>query len=249
MKKTILVLFTSFAFISCGYINSQPTQARAAYTWVKTKTYPDPQPFYYAGKSSAYLWNKSHTAKQHNLKNYPKTTWFVSQSIQIKHHGKTAIYYVVTSGNKRTQGLVLRGYLTKGFNPKIPAIFTQNITNRQKQATKATILKIMNQAHLDPDLQKVADTVNQLNTSDSYEYFKGQLPLAEQNTFMLITSSDSGENNHALNSGKITYHEFLKKNIVSQLTQKGLSLTTIKDYRVGIGIDQGVYILLLPPAI
>lgn len=58
---------------------TQQVSASAAYRTVKTKSYASTTPAYHAKSAtkSVYLWNNTLTKKQHNLKNYPKTTWYV----------------------------------------------------------------------------------------------------------------------------------------------------------------------------
>lgn len=245
VKKIIGAVVVSLLAFGVNFaVKQAPIQA--AYRWNKVKYY-NHIPFHVKSNSTVYMWNWNHTKRLHNLKNYPRTTWYLSKSVKMSNGKKVGIYYQVTNGKKTVSGFVHRNYLTAGVNPKGPVLLTQNITNEQKQKTRATILKIMNQARPDENLQKVADSINKLNTSDSYEYYKKQLPIDEQSLLIQITSNGGGENDKALNSGKITYAEYLRKNIETQLASNGLSLSSIKGYRIGIGIKRGADILLLPP--
>lgn len=91
--------------------------AATTYKVVKTKTYND-VPFHAKDvKKTAYMWNTAHTKKLHNLKNYPKTTWYLSKSIKLQAGKKSGIYYQVINNTGKVSGIVWRSYLTKGNNP------------------------------------------------------------------------------------------------------------------------------------
>ncbi|MTV83166.1 hypothetical protein [Secundilactobacillus folii] len=94
------------------------TKTSAAWKVVKTKKYPTDPAFYVKKTASRYMWNSSHTKKLHNLKNYPKTTWYLSKSVELKLGKKAGIYYQVANNTGKVSGLVYRNYLTKGNNPK-----------------------------------------------------------------------------------------------------------------------------------
>lgn len=95
---------------------TQQVSASAAYRTVKTKSYASTTPAYHAKSAtkSVYLWNNTLTKKQHNLKNYPKTTWYVQKSVKLTNGKKTGIFYYVKNKNNSASGYVWRNYLTKG---------------------------------------------------------------------------------------------------------------------------------------
>lgn len=125
MKKSIITGVALGAFaLSAGIGMSIATTASASsYTITKTKSY-DTRSFYHAknSKANVYLWNKTHTKKLHNLKNYPNTSWVVSSSVVMRHNGKNALYFSVTASSpnklyaKPVTGYVWHSYLSKGYN-------------------------------------------------------------------------------------------------------------------------------------
>ncbi|KRM40375.1 hypothetical protein FD47_GL002857 [Lentilactobacillus parafarraginis DSM 18390 = JCM 14109] len=261
MKKIILTALTLGALAGgVGFLNNQSTlsvQASTTYTWGKTKTYPNPQPFYYAGKSSVYLWSKYHTTKLHNLKNYPKTTWYLSKSVQMKHNGKSAIYYAVTSGNDKVSGYIWRGYLTKGINP----IVTNSTT-----AAESTIMDLFTGATPDSQLQTIA---NKNVSIDSYNDYQSMLDPSEQNRFVLL--SIAGPSNSTVSkeliNGDLSYKDYAKEQITNALTNfdqrdtdeynliKGKNLTDFNGWKIAVkalpitsAAYGGAFILLIAPA-
>lgn len=262
MKKIILTALALGGLAGgVGFSNSQTplsAQASTAYTWGKTKSYPNPQPFYYAGKSSVYLWSKYHTTKLYNLKNYPKTTWYLSKSVQMKHNGKSAIYYAVTSGNGKTKGYVWRGYLTKGVNP---------IVTNSEQTAEATISSLFTGAIHDSQLQTIA---NRNVSLDSYSDYKAMLDPIDQNRFVLLAISgpiSSSETFKRLVNGSLSYQDYTKEQVNNALINfdqrdtdeynliKGKSLSdfsgwkvAVKAYPVTSKAYGGAFILLVAPA-
>lgn len=120
MKKTILFALTLGLLVGgVATVTQTPAaQAATAWKWAKTKNYADVA--FHAKKpgTSVYMWNLKHTAKIHNLKNYSKTTWYLSQSVVLQLGKKKGVYYLVKNYTDKVAGLVYRGYLTKGVNPK-----------------------------------------------------------------------------------------------------------------------------------
>ncbi|MTV82246.1 hypothetical protein [Secundilactobacillus folii] len=95
---------------------TQQVNASAAYRTVKTKSYASTTPAYHAKNAtkSVYMWNSTLTKKLHNLKNYPKTTWYVQKSVKLTNGKKTGIFYYVKNKSNSASGYVWRSYLTKG---------------------------------------------------------------------------------------------------------------------------------------
>ncbi|QHB53169.1 D-alanyl-D-alanine carboxypeptidase [Lentilactobacillus hilgardii] len=121
MKKKSLLLTTLITTLGVGVISVDSavlTHASVRYYTVKTIN-RDNLPYHATTQRSAYVYNVSHTRKLHNLKNYPNTTWYVSKSLLMRssYTGRKAVYYYVTSGNGRVNGIVWRCYLTAGTNP------------------------------------------------------------------------------------------------------------------------------------
>lgn len=225
MKKIILTALALGGLAGgVGFSNSQTpmsAQASTAYTWGKAKSYPNPQPFYYAGKSSVYLWSKYHTTKLYNLKNYPKTTWYLSKSVQMKHNGKSAIYYAVTSGNGKTKGYVWRGYLTKGVNPNNTASVINSLTTKVSNLFPGILQ--------DPSLQSFAeqDKDYYANTNDGTADYSALLKKQFGNQAIMsefsIPKSDLQKNN-----------QNLTQNIQTDLQKQGYTFNDFSGWYIGI---------------
>ena len=116
MKFRKLILATAL-MTTVGLVGTatQPATGHAAYRWTKVKNYSGSLPYHQKKKgTTAYMWNAKHTKKLHNLKHYPKTTWYLSKSVKMTQGKKSSIYYRVTSGNKKVTGYVWHGYLSPG---------------------------------------------------------------------------------------------------------------------------------------
>lgn len=237
MKKIILTALALGALAGgVGFSNNQSTlsvQASTTYTWGKTKTYPNPKPFYYAGKSSVYLWSKYHTTKLHNLKNYPKTTWYLSKSVQMKHNGKSAIYYAVTSGNSKVSGYVWRGYLTKGINPYGSQASTVGTLEKQ-------VISLFPGVTQDSQLQSIANQIPYLVGDEQSEYYKAQLGTQYSNLKSFLLSGNTTMLNQ-LKNGQITYKDYLEKSIPYSWQRKPLdpflstaTFNSFNGWRIGV---------------
>lgn len=117
MKRVIMALTTGLILGGLGAA-AIPTAVNAATTWkvVKTKNYSD-EAYYVKTTKNEYMWDLKHTKKIHNLKHYPRTTWYVYKRVKLQQGKKSGYYYQVTNNNGKIKGLVYRSYLTKGDNP------------------------------------------------------------------------------------------------------------------------------------
>lgn len=156
MKKWVKICAGAFALTlgaTAGTgLTIQTANASAAYRTVKTKTYYGADYHAKSKTKSAYMWNSNHTKKLHNLKNYPKTTWYLQKSVKLTNGKSTGIYYYVQNQNRTVSGYVWRGYLTKGANPANQntkptaqslaqdAAFTHQIATLFPQATESSAL-------------------------------------------------------------------------------------------------------------
>lgn len=115
MKKEILLWGLTAALLSTGVsINkSNSVEAQASAKIIRSVSY---RPIAYHAKSqqSAYVWNRSHTGKVHNLRNFPHTTWYAQKTVVMRFGRQNLTYLKVTSGNGKESGYVWRGYLSKG---------------------------------------------------------------------------------------------------------------------------------------
>lgn len=116
MNKMIIKSLALGALTLGVGFTTQQVIASASYRTVKTKSYASTTPAYHAKNAtkSVYLWNSTLTKKQHNLKNYPKTTWYVQKSVKLTNGKKTGIFYYVKNKSNSASGYVWRNYLTKG---------------------------------------------------------------------------------------------------------------------------------------
>ncbi len=195
MKKvmTLMALATLGLTVGTATIFSNQPQAQAktkAYSWVKTKKYSNLPYHAKSTKTSAYMWNWNHTKKLHNLKNYPRTTWYLSESIKMVSGKSSGIYYQVKSGNKKTTGYVWRGYLTKGVNPAAGTTTSNTATtpsSTNSQSTTSSTTSTTNNSQVDNTLNQdlvdlfpgaVQDTTlqnlanqrpNEIPTADSFD--------------------------------------------------------------------------------
>ncbi len=122
MKRKVILMMMLVIVAIVGGLGAQTVTSKAAgvYRSLASKDYTYSMPAYYAKDTSksTYIWNSNLTKKRHNLKNYPRTTWFVSGSYKMTNGRKTGIFYQVQDVTGARSGLVWRGYLTKGVNPK-----------------------------------------------------------------------------------------------------------------------------------
>lgn len=118
MKKSIINgLVIGLLTLGIGFTMNSAT-ANAAYRTVKTKSYASTTPAYHAKSltKTVYMWNSTLSKKQHNLKNYPRTTWYLQKSVKLTNGKKTGIFYYLQNKKNTVRGYVWRGYLTKGVN-------------------------------------------------------------------------------------------------------------------------------------
>lgn len=243
INKMVGVALTSLAITGIGLTVQQQDVHAAGYTWVKTKNY-NKKPYHAKSvNKNAYVWNANLTKKQHNLKNYPRTTWYVSKSIKMVKGNRSGIFYKVTSDSGKASGYVWRGYVTKGYIDKSTSI---NATAAGRAETKKIILNILGAKSVNPSMQKIANYVDSLITTDTYEEFKSQLPDNEKDKLVMAASGYLGENIDDLNSGKVTYTQYLKKNIGVTLSEYGLTIDDVQGYKVGMIVRHGAIIYLLP---
>ena len=119
MKK-ILVSSLLVGAIIGGITSLNLTSAHAAAYKVSKITAMGPTSYYAKSAKSGYLWNKAHTKRQHNLKNYPKTTWYATGKYTMKSKKNSGVYLQVKNGSGKAKGYVWSGYMKKGVNPANP---------------------------------------------------------------------------------------------------------------------------------
>ncbi|KRK47361.1 hypothetical protein FC96_GL002480 [Secundilactobacillus kimchicus JCM 15530] len=113
------------------------------------------------------MWNAHHTAKLHNLKNYPGALWNLSRSVKMTYRGKSSIYYKITSENKKVSGYVWRGYLTNynkwspvfGVNSPLltdDASYTQYLNESPQQKLAKAVIALFPNTPVSLDLSRYA---------------------------------------------------------------------------------------------
>lgn len=117
-KSLLLTVLAALGVGAVSTTESSTAHASVRYDTVKSINRNN-LPYHATTQHSAYIYNVNHTRKLHNLKNYSSTTWYVSKSLLMRssYTGKENVFYYVTSGNGRVNGIVWRGYLTAGPNP------------------------------------------------------------------------------------------------------------------------------------
>lgn len=187
MKKWLKICAGAFALTlgatAGAGLTTQTANASAAYRTIQTKTYYGNVYHAVSKTKSVYMWNSTHTKKLHNLKNYPKTTWYVQKSVKLTNGKTTAVYYYVQNHNKTVSGYVWHGYLTKGFNSANPntkptaqslaqdAAFTHQIATLFPQARESTALNTYAKNVNTHDINAYQATVGiqkDLNVKDVY---------------------------------------------------------------------------------
>ncbi|ARN93686.1 hypothetical protein [Levilactobacillus brevis] len=130
-NEKLIKIFMAGAIIFSGNLVYQNVLAKSGYHWVKATNY---LPHAYHAKvigQKANVWNWNHTKVLHNMKNYPHTTWYANRTVTMHSGSKRAVYYQVTSGNKKNSGYIWRGYLTKGKYKSV----TNSINNDSNKRT------------------------------------------------------------------------------------------------------------------
>lgn len=216
MKKSMITGLALGAIALGAGFAAQPANASAAYRTIKTKSYASTTPAYHAKSAtkSVYLWNSTLTKKQHNLKNYPKTTWYVQKSVKLTNGKKTGIFYYVKNKSNSASGYVWRSYLSKGKFTSATTTKTTDTNIDYKQET----LSLFPGTTQDTSLQKIADTNSKIIGSDSYDYFQSQLPKNEQSNFVLLSTSYDGSLDSAFNKGELTFTQYATQNINKALS-------------------------------
>lgn len=138
MKLKFKLLVIAFATLigGLGLNGYKPSQA-AIKEWPAPTNHPKPffkvdinsDPIPYKTNinrtsKGAYIWDQRHKKRLYNLKNYPKSRWYVYEAFRKVMKGKNHVYYRIgnMSNPKKKFGLVWSGYLTKD-HAKVPTDF------------------------------------------------------------------------------------------------------------------------------
>ncbi|GEO70136.1 hypothetical protein [Levilactobacillus acidifarinae] len=196
MKVTQLLLTALVAGSIGGFSRPAFAQQRPS-TWQRGTTvtwnyrtanpngdFTDPPLASTATTRNVYLWNLRHTEKLHDLKNFPKTTWYVTKKIEKPGSG---VYDEVTTYDKSITGLIWHGYLAP-YVTRLPdkfkttAAYAQYIRTAPEQKLARGILQAFPQAKL--DLRLSQEALHLYNVPRGYpEYHDvidvGALPIAK----------------------------------------------------------------------
>lgn len=222
MKKTIITGVALGAFALSTSFMIQPANASAAYRTVKTKSYAGTAPAYHAktATKSVYLWNSTLTKKLHNLKNYPKTTWYVQKSVKLTNGKKTGIFYYVQNKSHSASGYVWRSYLTKGAYQS-----TSKVSYSTSEKVAQTLKAFPGTVTGDAELAKIAALkVNSRSYGDDY---RDALPSADQSHFAFFSISDTSNPTlmAEVKAGKLTYTDYVTQVVNKAITSDNQSLS------------------------
>ncbi|MCH5461614.1 hypothetical protein HC026_03115 [Lactobacillus sp. LC28-10] len=154
--------------------------------------------------SNANVYNNGHLSRRVGTMRSYGTKVEAYYAAHVTKNGKASVYYKFRAGNRT--GWVWHGYL----KPSKPS----NSSENYRQET----LALFPGAIPDPALQKVANTASKLITSDSYEYFKYQLPSDEKTNFILLTTTGDGSLDSTFRNGKISYNQYATQNMNKTLS-------------------------------
>lgn len=238
MKKVVTGSLVLGAVMGGLAVVQMPQHAQAAtYQVKKLMGFRQPTSYYAKSAKSGYLWNKSHTKRLHNLKNYPKTTWYATAKYSMKSVRNSGTYLKVTNGTGKAEGYVWTGYLKKGVNPANPngtltdssgaAMSTYNIDdNLNKQ-----LLDLFPGTIPDEPLQLAADFIfaylGAYPHPDDYTGVIAEMVGDENEPFVIRLSSDKRlQKNQSFSS-------FQRNSLKEELATKHKKFTSFKGYRIG----------------
>lgn len=225
MKKALIAGLALASFVLYLGFTTQNVSASTAYRTVTTKSYAKSTPTYHAKNAtkSVYMWNSTLTKKLHNLKNYPRTTWYVKKSVKLTNGKKTGIFYYIQNKSNSVSGYVWRNYLIKGA-------YKSSATPTRASLSEAEIVKqvmtVLPGTVYDASLQKIADS-NIAHDGDVYANMQEALPKNEQSNFAMLGFDyfDNATLLSELKAGKISYaaysKQLLTENLTAQLKDKG----------------------------
>lgn len=240
-KFTTGIVLIGATALTLGFsASATPVQAKSnAYTWSTSQT--NARLYYTNTNKNAYIWNSNHTKKLHNLKNYPYSTWFVTQSFAKKYNGKTRVYYKVSNYGGKVSGNVWRGYLTPAKSSPVNAFDSDSDylsylqTSKSQKLSRALLSKLsgvdvnvkLSQEAAANDISSFKNVIN-LGTMrgdfGSYSRF-GKKSLMEY--FGLTTGGTASTRANAM---------------IKVLTANGYSpskINSLNGYKLGIVINDG----------
>lgn len=233
MRKLLLSSLVIGA-VTGGVVSLSSTRAHASTYKVSKISYMAPTAYYAKSSKSGFLWDKKHTKHQHNLKNYPKTTWYATGKYSMKSAKNSGIYLQVSNGNGKAKGYVWTGYLKKGINPANlqgtltdPYGASMSTYNVDKSLNKQ-LIDLFPGTVPDKTLQLTANYIFMyLGRGDNYtSVIEDMVGIENQPSVMMVGSNVALEK-----SGNFIALE--KKELKKTLSTKGKRLTDFKGYRIG----------------
>ena len=144
IKQLSLAVAVTAAFIP-AFVSSTSASANSTNTIVSTSNVADATYVRKGAAGATYNFggtprNMTFGKKTHYLKNYPNTTWHVSQKrYVIKKNGTKYLYFYVTNGRGTVSGWIWHGYLQKkGAATTTPAVTTSDTSYEHTAADKVS---------------------------------------------------------------------------------------------------------------
>ncbi|MCY9806083.1 D-alanyl-D-alanine carboxypeptidase [Lentilactobacillus senioris] len=119
MRKSITVLIAGLLMGMSAMLVSTPHVKAATYqiTNLEYNSSNHPAPYKNKTNQSVAMWNQEYTKKIHDLKNYYKTTWYVSMTATIKHGNQSFKAWYIRNDSS-LGGWVKPSAVTPGYNFK-----------------------------------------------------------------------------------------------------------------------------------
>lgn len=232
----LLVRSLLISAVTGGIISVNLISAHASTYQVSKISRMAPTAYYAKSAKSGYLWDKKHTKRLHNLKNYPKTTWYATGKCSMKSTKNSGVYLQVANGNGKAKGYIWTGYLKKGVNPAYPqgtltnpfgaAMSTYNVDNKLNKQ----LVSLFPGTITDNNLQLAADFSYIRMPGDNGDFYSEVLEQmigpSEQTSFITF-------NTEVKMSKSDNFVKVQKKALAKKLSTEGKTFNSFKGYHIG----------------
>lgn len=226
------------------------TQVHAAkYHWIRNYSY-SARPYHAKNpQANVAVWNWNHTHKLYNLVNFPHTTWYATSSVTMRHGSTKAVYYKVTSDNKKYTGYIWRGFLTNGtyidqddtddginvhdpaekyYDPVLPLMHTEK--KYINSSLNNQLSALFTGAEPDKQVQLAADLANK-----NGDHLSTSLPSLQNDILGAENSANIIRivNNTKYEGTAAGLLQFEKEQISQQLAAQGKTISDFTNYKVG----------------